>query len=45
MGKFHGKGIYIWASGASFEGDFYEGLKHGQGKWKSGTGDLYIGEF
>jgi hypothetical protein len=32
-GKPNGKGSYKWANGATFTGDFVDGLKEGKGKW------------
>ena len=33
-GKPHGFGQYKWANESTYTGDFVEGLKSGQGKWK-----------
>lgn len=32
-GKPNGEGKYIWSTGAIYEGEFKDGLKHGFGKW------------
>ena len=46
-GKFDGKGKYIWTNGSCYEGSFIEGMRHGQGSWKSASkeGDIYIGAY
>lgn len=45
MGKFHGKGRYVWKNGASYDGNFNDGRREGIGRWKSGKNDydLYFG--
>ena len=54
MGKYlnglpHGKGIYKWAVGALYTGEFVNGLKSGDGKWvkdsKSSTSNHYEGQY
>lgn len=44
-GKPHGKGVYTWANGEVYEGEWVNGLKEGQGIWKGIFGDSYIGEW
>ena len=47
-GKAEGEGKYIWNSGAVYEGEFKQGLKHGMGKWQKGMGDgadVYKGQY
>ena len=38
FGKDDGYGQYNWANGNQYSGQFYNGMKHGQGSWKK-TGD------
>lgn len=47
MGKFHGKGRYVWKNGASYDGNFNDGRREGIGRWKSGKNDydLYFGQY
>jgi hypothetical protein len=30
-GKFQGKGTYIWKNGQKYQGEYFEGLRHGDG--------------
>ena len=41
----HGKGLLLYTSGSSYEGDFINHKKDGKGifKWKTGT--IYEGEW
>lgn len=34
VGKPYGLGQYIWKNGSTYSGEFKNGLKHGQGKWR-----------
>ncbi len=47
MGRFHGKGRYIWKNGSSYDGSFVEGHREGIGRWKSGRKDfdIYFGQY
>lgn len=40
-----GKGVYKWSNGEVYDGEWYQGLKHGYGIWKGIMGDSYIGEW
>lgn len=40
-----GKGVYKWSNGEVYDGEWYQGLKHGYGIWKGVLGDSYIGEW
>ena len=42
---FHGRGMYNWANGAFYEGEFRAGKMEGSGKWRSANGDRYEGKF
>jgi len=48
---FHGKGLFRWASGKTYEGDLFDGDFHGQGVMKFArllhveANNEYIGEF
>ncbi|MCQ2539600.1 MAG: TIR domain-containing protein [Acetatifactor sp.] len=44
-GKYHGYGVYCFASGAKYEGEFYEGQIHGRGTYYYTSGSRYEGEF
>ena len=41
----HGRGIYKYASGDLYEGDYQFDLKHGNGKMLFATGDEYVGQW
>ena len=40
-GQREGKGVFEWNNGEIYEGNWCEGKKHGQGIWKSPSGDNY----
>ena len=40
-----GFGIEKWVDGASYEGNYYMGMKHGQGTFIWADGSKYYGEF
>ena len=42
-GKKSGKGIYKWHDGSTYEGDFEEDLRHGNGHFSSGPMESYKG--
>lgn len=46
-GKPEGYGEYYWSVGSFFKGTFKNGLREGNGVWKSGPGnsDKYEGEY
>ena len=44
-GKTHGKGTYIWASGARYEGDWRDGKKHGKGTYVFANGTRVVGDW
>jgi hypothetical protein len=41
----HGKGIYKWTNGNTYEGDWVKGILTGKGTFKWKSGDVYTGEF
>ena len=41
----HGQGMYIWANGDKYVGEYRNGKKHGQGTLTYEIGDKYIGEY
>jgi hypothetical protein len=41
----NGQGIYTYANGDKYEGEFKDGLKHGKGAYIFSTGDKYVGEY
>lgn len=43
--KPHGKGIYKWKIGGTYEGDFLDGQLHGFGKRIYSSGNVYAGQF
>ena len=45
MGKADGKGVYTWANGEVYDGEWVQGLKHGYGIWRGLHNDSYIGEW
>jgi hypothetical protein len=36
LGEPNGQGMYIWANGSVYIGEFKGGFKHGKGKWIKG---------
>ena len=44
-GKMHGRGVYRYADGSVYEGDFKDGKKHGRGVYRSASGNLYEGDY
>ena len=48
VGKPYGLGQYIWKNGSTYSGEFKNGLKHGQGKWrknKDHEAHIYDGQY
>jgi hypothetical protein len=45
MDKKHGFGIYHWADGRIYEGNWYNGKQHGKGKYILQDGTIRIGEW
>jgi hypothetical protein len=46
MGKPDGKGIYNWAHGEVYDGEFVKGVKEGYGVWTGADGiENYIGQW
>ena len=43
MDKKHGYGIYYWADGRKYEGNWANGKQHGEGKYMLPTGVTKIG--
>ena len=43
-GKKNGKGFYVWHDGSTYEGDWSNGLRHGNGKYIH-EGETYIGQW
>jgi hypothetical protein len=43
--KREGYGVYKFANGNRYEGDWYKHMKHGNGKFYYQNGELYIGEW
>lgn len=41
----NGQGIYKWASGAVYSGEFQNGARNGYGQYTFKNGDVYIGEW
>ena len=39
----HGKGVYKFANGNRYEGEWLFNQKHGTGKYYYNSGELYIG--
>ena len=39
-GKMHGRGVYRYADGAVYEGEFKDGKKHGRGVYRSANGSI-----
>ena len=45
MGKADGFGVYQWANGDRYEGEWKECQKHGHGSDKFSNGDMYVGHY
>ncbi len=43
-GKKHGRGLYTWPNGDSYDGDFADDTPNGKGVFQLATGDKYEGE-
>ena len=41
----HGKGVYAWASGDKYDGEYKDGNKHAKGVYTYANGDKYDGEW
>ena len=41
----HGKGVYIYADGSEYQGEFIDGLICGRGEYKDVNGRSYVGEW
>ena len=41
----HGKGVYTWADGRKYEGDYLNDRKHGFGSYVWADGRQYVGEW
>ena len=39
----HGKGVYNWANGEEYDGEWQNGVKDGYGMWRGIFGDSYLG--
>lgn len=44
-GKQEGTGVYYFANGAIYEGEFFDDLFHGKGKTKLPSGETFEGNF
>ena len=44
-GRKHGKGVYKWLDGSTYEGDFKKDLRHGNGLFKWSNGESYKGDY
>ena len=44
-GLFHGYGIYRWADGHVYYGEFKQGKKDGHGYMRLANGDYYCGKY
>lgn len=42
---YDGKGKEVYTTGDIYEGDFVDGLRHGQGTYTAKNGDVYVGQF
>ena len=42
---YQGKGVFTWADGRRYEGEFYHGLLHGRGSFTWPDGSSYTGEW
>lgn len=45
QGKMHGKGIYTWANGSKYDGEFKDNERHGLGKFTFVKGDNGIASY
>jgi hypothetical protein len=45
MDKKHGYGIYHWADGRIYDGQWFNGKQHGRGKYILQDGHVKIGEW
>ena len=43
MGRRHGIGSIKWKDESSYEGEWFEGARHGNGVYRNKTGDEYRG--
>jgi hypothetical protein len=43
MGLFNGKGLYKYANGDEYEGDYVNDKKEGIGSYQYKNGELYVG--
>ena len=41
----HGKGIYTFADGAKYDGEWKDDKQHGKGLYTFASGDKYDGEY
>lgn len=41
----HGKGVQIWPDGATYDGEWRNGMAEGVGTFNHANGDVYQGEF
>ena len=44
-GNMHGKGVYTYANGAKFEGDYADNKRHGTGVFTYADGTVRLGEW
>ena len=44
-GQMHGRGVYRYADGTVYEGDFKDGKKHGRGVYRFANGSVYEGDW
>lgn len=43
---FHGRGVYRWASGETYDGEYVRGERAGRGRWQmESLGESYEGEW
>ena len=43
-GQRHGRGVYRYADGDVYEGDYKDNKKHGRGVFRYTSGDVYEGD-
>ena len=41
----HGRGLFIWASGQSYEGEYKNNKRNGFGQYSDTDGRIYFGEW